>query len=527
MKRLLLTLGPALVAALCAAGCGGSEAAPVVEPAGPPTSLWRDATAETIGETADWTNKVELADLNGDGWVDLLFANGGDYREPGEPTLSRIFLNQGPGKTFVDATAEIFGDEPMLCRVIKTADVNGDGAIDIFFGATYQGVSRLLLGDGKGGFEDVSATHLPKHVLSLGDVEFGDADLDGDLDLALVDWGEGNPMKNEGGAALLWLNDGAGKFSPADGAVPDKKIRFSWDIEFADVDNDFDLDLMISSKLSDGGSLYLNDGAGKYTDETEGKMPQLTNNYEYEPIDLNGDGYLDTFTINDGGQIADKRGMRKESVFFGTPEGGFKVVTDEAFPASENLGYDDNRIIAFDYDSDGDADILIGSLSGPDRLAINDGAGRFTVATEVVDGPETKGTLCVQAADLNGDDRLDLVMAQGEVKGHEAEMIFFGTENLPKMTTAPKIVAAELQPDGCVRARIHRNNSPTKPFDFESITLKADDGATVTPMAWYGEHLWQACPAEAPKRSFTISAQASGTPSQPEASSAFTVGSSQ
>jgi hypothetical protein len=521
MKRVYLAIA---LAAISISGCGGgSEAAPVMEQAELPAGLWKDATAETIGETGDWTNKVELADLNGDGMVDLLFANGGNYREPGEPVLSRVFLNQGAGKKFVDATEQIFGAEPMLCRVIKTADVNGDGFTDIFFGATYQTASRLLLGDSKGGFTNVSATHLPKHALSLGDVEFGDADLDGDLDLVLADWGPGNPMENEGAPALLWFNDGAGKFTPAEGAVPDKKIRFSWDIEFADVDNDFDLDLMVSSKMSAGGSLYINDGSGKYSDATEGKVPQLTNNYEYEPIDLNGDGYLDTFTINDGGQVGEDRAMKKESVFVGTPGGGFRVATDEAFPESENLGYDDNRIIAFDYDSDGDVDILIGSLSGPDRLAINDGSGHFKVATDVVIGPESKGTLCVQAADLNGDDRLDLVMAQGEVEGHEAEMVFFGTEKLPKTTGDPKIVAAALQADGCVRARIHRNNSPTRPFDFDFITLKADDSAMVTPMTWYGEHLWQACPEEAPLKTFTIQARASGSSSHGESSSTVTI----
>jgi hypothetical protein len=437
--------------------------------------------------------------------VDILFANGGNYREPGEPTLSRVFLNQGPGKKFLDATEQIFGTEPMLCRVVKTADVNGDGHTDVFFGATYRAASRLLLGDGKGGFENVSATHLPKHALSLGDVEFGDADLDGDLDLVLADWGAGNPMENAGGAVLLWLNDGKGKFTEAAGAIPDKKIRFSWDIEFADVDNDFDVDLMVSSKMSEGGSLYLNDGFGKYAEATEGKMPQLTNNYEYEPIDLNGDGYLDTFTINDGGQVGEDRGMKKESVFFGTPDGGFRVATDEALPTSENLGYDDNRIIAFDYDSDGDVDILIGSLSGPDRLAINDGSGHFEVATEVVEGPETKGTLCVQAADLNGDGRLDLAMAQGEVEGHEAEMVLFGTEKLPENTAKPQIGIAALQADGCVRARIHTNSSPTRPFDFQSITLGAD-GAEAFPMRWYGEHMWQACPGVSAGKRLTIRA---------------------
>ncbi|MBA3587123.1 MAG: hypothetical protein H0W41_05735, partial [Chloroflexi bacterium] len=37
------------------------------------------------------TNKVELADIDADGFVDLLFANGGDYDTPGTPVASRAF----------------------------------------------------------------------------------------------------------------------------------------------------------------------------------------------------------------------------------------------------------------------------------------------------------------------------------------------------------------------------------------------------------------------------------------------------
>jgi hypothetical protein len=51
------------------------------------SELWEDATGTTIGVTKGWTNKVELADINGDGCVDVLFANGGKYDHPGEPEL--------------------------------------------------------------------------------------------------------------------------------------------------------------------------------------------------------------------------------------------------------------------------------------------------------------------------------------------------------------------------------------------------------------------------------------------------------
>ena len=54
---------------------------------------WQDATAGCLGTTAEWTNKVEVADVDGDGKIDLLLANGGDYASPGEPEPMRVFRN--------------------------------------------------------------------------------------------------------------------------------------------------------------------------------------------------------------------------------------------------------------------------------------------------------------------------------------------------------------------------------------------------------------------------------------------------
>ena len=82
----------AAAAILLAAGCtGGTENVGAAQrpdrssadrvttlPAGGPglRHLWADVTETNLGSTGQWTSKVELADIDGDGDVDLLFANG-------------------------------------------------------------------------------------------------------------------------------------------------------------------------------------------------------------------------------------------------------------------------------------------------------------------------------------------------------------------------------------------------------------------------------------------------------------------
>src|SRR5690348_4298942 len=123
----------------------GSQQTPAPKSSAAPT-LWTDVTAQTIGTTAQWTNKVEIADINGDGRPDILFANGGNYSEPGTPEPNLVFINNGPGKPFDNRTEAVFGPTPDIARVIKARDLSGDGIVDIVVGTTYQSQSRLYLG---------------------------------------------------------------------------------------------------------------------------------------------------------------------------------------------------------------------------------------------------------------------------------------------------------------------------------------------------------------------------------------------
>lgn len=491
-----------------AASAGGQPAA-----TGP---LWVDVTAETIGKTRFWTNKVEIADLDDDGRPDLIFANGGDYSTPGTPEPNQVFLQTAPFR-FTERTAETFGPTPDLARAIKARDFNGDGRIDIVVGTTYQTQSRIYFGEGGGRFREATATHLPRQALSVGDLEPGDVDGDGDLDLVLADWGPGNNMTNDGGRTRLWLNDGAGRFTDVTEArMPDIRVRFSWDLELVDVDNDADLDLLISCKRCGGSYLFRNDGAGTFEDDPRG-LPQYTNNYELEPMDLDGDGFLDLITLNDGEIVGGNGSSRREHVFRNDGKGRFRDVTEAWWPSAANVGEDDNMAAFLDVDSDGDADFVIGSLSGPDRLLINDGRGHLTVRLDAFAGEDTPGTLGLALTDLDGDGRIDVVQGQGEHKTAIDERVFAG-RGLAVDTAPPSVtmVAARDAGDGrrVVHARVHDRKSPSLPFEWRRVAVEwmGTAGKREAPLRWYGEYLWRAdwpsdLPASTPYRVCATDAQ--------------------
>ncbi len=492
-------------------------------------ALWRDVTATALGtKTAGWTNKVELADLDDDGDIDLLFANGGNYNEPGEPDQCGVWFNEGPGAggvpRFEDRSAEVLGDIVGAARVIKAADLDGDGALDLVIGHTYHTQSRMLFGNGDGTFRDAS-DQLPQIRASVGDIEVGDVDDDGDLDLVLSDWGldagDGallDPFTAAGGRTLLWINDGAGRFTDAtESAMPAVKVKWSWELDLVDVDDDFDLDVLVACKTCAGSFLLRNEG-GRFTHVKAGGLPQFTNNYDFEPmfITLPGDSTsrLAVVTINDGEQAdaADPNSFR-EHIFVVGAAGKFTDQSATLFPKKENIGVDDNMASVLDFDSDGDPDFLIAALGdGDDRLAVNDlaGAGSFVLSTNR--GIETglvgtPGTLGIATADLNGDGKLDVVQSQGELADPEA--VFLGDEiaadRAPPIVRAVDSLAKGAGGTQRVRARVHDNKSPLRPHDFRTVELRWITTAgkpSPVAMAWSGEFLFVA-EIEAPPKGAT------------------------
>ncbi|MBA3540361.1 MAG: VCBS repeat-containing protein [Deltaproteobacteria bacterium] len=449
---------------------------------------WQDATAECLGTTAEWSSKVEVADLDGDGHVDILLPNGGGYSTAGAPEPTRIFRNLGtwstPGAKCTEISAQAVLGFTGLARAIKVADVDGDGDLDILTGGAWQTQLRLFTRTGAT-WTDATA-NLPQQLTSAGDFEFGDVDRDGDLDLVIAEWGAGAPQSSTGGRTRLYLNDGTGSFTDATAAnMPDLLVRWSWELTLADLDGDWDLDILVASKSSPRSFAFKNDGLGRFTDDPTA-LPAFTNNYALEPMDIDRDGDLDLVTINDGPQ-------GREHLFINAGDGRFTDETAARLAGTANPSADDNAAAWLDVDSDGDPDLLIGSLDSPDRLLLNDGAGVFTLAAGASTPSDTPGTLGIAVVDLNGDGRLDLVQGQGETDFDDKVQL--GSVMILADTAGPVVRSERLDTAGGVlHARAHDHQSPFRLHDLQRVVVRYHTGGTEheLPMTWYGEALWVA-----------------------------------
>lgn len=190
---------------------------------------------------------AEFFDANGDGAPDLFVAGGGYEFEENDPLLQgRLYLNDGRGHfTRSDGAVPVWHAS---VSVVRAADVDGDGDLDLFLGGRVipgkyplSPGSRIWLNDGKGHFTDATSQTAPglEHSGMVTDALWIDLNKDGKADLVTV--GEWMPVK-------VYLNKG-GRLEDAS----DKYIHFPsagwWNrIAAADLDGDGSPDLVLGNQ---------------------------------------------------------------------------------------------------------------------------------------------------------------------------------------------------------------------------------------------------------------------------------------
>jgi len=205
-------------------------------------------------------SSVEFADVDGDGDEDLFLA--GSQNNYIYDEIAQLYLNDGTG-IFSEDTLNSF--EAFYNGDIAFADIDNDDDLDLFI--TGKLTPKLYQNDGSGNFSLITGTSFIGAI--RGSADFGDIDNDGDLDLIIC--GEDYYQSYEK-KSILYSNDGLGNFTLLDDST---FVGVSYgDVSFADINNDCDLDLVITGEGNSNqavGGLYLNIptdniiSCGKYT----------------------------------------------------------------------------------------------------------------------------------------------------------------------------------------------------------------------------------------------------------------------
>jgi len=257
-------------------------------------------TAGVLVDAPDRTYSAALADLDGDGDLDLVISND-------RPDRKLVYLNDGTGHY---RAASTFGAPEWSTRYVTVADLNGDRRPDLIVANRSGGTgtdkpSFICLNDGKGAFPVCR----PLATQSATIIVAADLDGDGAVDLFVP--------HRDGGRNLVFWNDGTGTFSTPPTAIgpPQSSIRAA---AAADIDGDGAADLLVGDEKT-GLFVYLGEGARTFAaPRALGGAPGSP--YSVAVADLNRDGTLDIVVGNDNspGLLLFNQGKGKQLQFLTT-----------------------------------------------------------------------------------------------------------------------------------------------------------------------------------------------------------------
>ena len=219
------------------------------------------------------------------------------------------------------------------------------------------------------------------------DAGIADLDQDGDLDILIA---------NEHKPNILLINDGKGKFTNESSSRIPQVDHDSEDIGIADFDLDGDLDIIVVSEDDKTNELYLNNGDGTFRDGGS-RIPVSGTSNSVVVVDVNNDGAPDVMIGNNG----------QNNLLINNGKGYFEDGTIARFGEFMDVTQD---LTLGDIDNDGDKDVLIGNEDA-NRILINDGNGFFkdesSARLPYRTAPEE--TREVDVADIDGDGDLDIL----------------------------------------------------------------------------------------------------------------------
>jgi hypothetical protein len=263
-------------------------------------------------------------------------------------------------------------------------------------------------------------------------------------------------------------------------------------VALADVNGDRFDDFFIGGAKGQPGTLFIQQRNGRFVRSNPGLFEQDSISEDVGAVffDADGDGRPDLYVVSGGSEYSEQAPALQDRLYLNDGRGRFHKST-ESLPAEDISG---SRVVAADYDGDGDIDLFVGGRVVPWRygadprsmLLQNDGHGHFTdVARRLA--PELEHAGMVTDAvwqDVDGDGRPDLV-----VVGEWMAITIFHNAGSGKLVRAAtrglersegwwnRIVAGDFTGDGRADFIVGNLglNSRLQASDSEPVTMYAND----------------------------------------------------
>ena len=250
---------------------------------------------------------VAVGDINNDGLTDIFFS--------GNMVKNKLYLNKGNLK-FEDITeqAGIAGNSSWNTGSVM-GDVNGDGLLDIYVCAVvgingFDGYNELYINQGDSTFLESAAEYGLDFDSYSSTVTFLDYDLDGDLDIYLLNhavhtqesFGKADLrlkrnyqtgdklLRNENGK-FLDVSEEAGIFGGVNG--------YGLGVAVSDFNQDGYPDIYVGNDFHEDDYYYLNNGDGTFTESIKKYFGHTTRfSMGTDVADINHDGWPDILSLD-------------------------------------------------------------------------------------------------------------------------------------------------------------------------------------------------------------------------------------
>ncbi len=280
---------------------------------------------------------IAVGDINNDGLEDVYFT--------ANQAANRLYVNKGRLK-FEDVTerAGVSGIEGWTTGT-SMVDINGDGWLDIYVCqlGDYEGISgknQLFINQKNGTFIDQAEEYGLDFVGFSTQAAFLDYDLDGDLDMYLMNHSVHNnntyqdtsirrnihPLagdqlfRNDGEKGFINVTDTAGIYS--------SELGYGLGIAVSDIDRNGCPDIYIANDFHENDYLYINNCDGTFTEVLEqavGHTSQFSMGVDI--ADINRDGWMDIFSL-------DMKPYREDILKTAEPPNSYKI-----FQFKRKFGY--------------------------------------------------------------------------------------------------------------------------------------------------------------------------------------------